>query len=139
MRRSYLWPSTTNDQSINQSIQVVDTGLDPTHTEFDDNDSREVLNVWDGYAAISDPTASNDVDGHGSHCAGTVGGSSIGVAPGANIYGVKVLSDDGSGDWGTVIAGIAAAGDAVASTGKPSVVSMSLGGVSFFSHWCSWE
>ena len=95
--------------------------------------------MWDGYAAISDPTANNDVNGHGSHCAGTVGGSSIGVAPGANIYGVKVLSDDGSGDWGTVIAGIAAAGDAAASTGKPSVVSMSLGGVSFFSHWCSWE
>ena len=119
-------------KSINQSIQVVDTGLDPTHQEFSLPASRSVLNVWDGYAAISDPTASNDVHGHGSHCAGTVGGSSIGVAPGANIYGVKVLDNDGSGDIGTVIAGIAAAGDAAASTGKPSVVSMSLGGVSFF-------
>ena len=92
--------------------------------------------MWDGYAAISDPTANNDVRGHGSHCAGTVGGSSVGVAPGANIYGVKVLSDEGWGDSGTVIAGVVAAGDAAASTGKPSVVSMSLGGVSSFSRVC---
>ena len=92
--------------------------------------------MWDGYAAISDPTANNDVQGHGSHCAGTVGGSSVGVAPGANIYGVKVLDDSGSGDYGTVIAGVVAAGDAAASSGKPSVVSMSLGGVSSFSRVC---
>ena len=119
-------------KSINQSIQVVDTGLDPTHQEFSLPASRSVLNVWDGYAAISDPTASNDVHGHGSHCAGTVGGSSIGVAPGANIYGVKVLSDDGWGDEGTTIAALEWIGDRANQTRNPSVVSMSLGGVSSF-------
>ena len=88
--------------------------------------------MWDGYAAISDPTANNDVNGHGSHCAGTVGGSSIGVAPGANIYGVKVLSDEGSGYTSTIVTALNWIADYVAGTGKPSVVSMSLGGVSFF-------
>ena len=133
MRRSYLWPSTTNDQSINQSInqsiQVVDTGLDPTHTEFDDNDSREVLNMWDFYNPVTDPKVNNDAHGHGTHCAGTVGGSSVGVAPGANIYGVKVLSDDGYGSLESILGALEWIADRV-TNGKPSVVSMSLGGVS---------
>ena len=133
---SNQWPLlTTPSQSIKQTLQVTDTGLDPTHTEFDDNNMRSVINVWDGNIEnpidISDPTANNDVHGHGSHCAGTVGGSSIGVAPGANIYGVKVLDDEGYGYTSTIVAALNWIGDRAMETNRPTVISMSLGGVSF--------
>jgi subtilisin family serine protease len=37
----------------------------------------------------------NDFVGHGTHTAATAGGLNTGVAPKANIYGVKVLNDEG--------------------------------------------
>lgn len=46
-----------------------------------------------------------DCDGHGTHCSGTVGSSSYGVATGVNIWGVRVLNCQGSGTWSAVIAG----------------------------------
>ena len=63
-----------------------------------------------------------------SSLAGTVGGRFVGVSPGANIYGVKVLSDDGSGDVSAILAALDFVRTRVASTGRRSVVSMSLGG-----------
>lgn len=62
----------------------------------------------------------------GTHCAGTVGGNTVGVAPDANIYGLKVLGDDGSGLTCDILAGIEFIVDR--SNGRPSVLSMSLGG-----------
>ena len=87
---------------------------DPTHSEFGPSvHPRSVLNIWDASAfhhPLCTPectgaalTAKNDVDGHGSHCAGTVAGNTVGVAPSANLFGVKVLEDDGLGSFGTVI------------------------------------
>ena len=46
-----------------------------------------------------------DGNGHGTHCSGTVGGSTYGVAKSVNIKGVKVLSDDGRGSTAGVVAG----------------------------------
>ena len=68
------------------SVYVVDTGVDTTHVEFASGASgRTVKNVWDAY---NDPIpANNDGHGHGSHCAGTVGGITVGVAPEADLYG----------------------------------------------------
>ena len=64
--------------------------LDTLHAEFADalesEATREVANLWNGYGGV---TANTDGDGHGTHCAGTVGGLTVGVAPGASIYGIK--------------------------------------------------
>lgn len=38
-----------------------------------------------------------DANGHGTHCAGTVGSATYGVAKNTRLYGVKVLNDQGSG------------------------------------------
>jgi len=66
-----------------------------------------------------------DLNGHGTHCAGTVGGSKYGVAKRVNLVAVKVLDRLGSGTLAGVAAGIDwAAGDAKGN----SVISMSLGG-----------
>ena len=44
------------------------------------------------------PPRNNDLVGHGTHCAGTIGGTNVGVSPNANLYGVRVLNSQGSGD-----------------------------------------
>jgi len=100
-------------------VFVVDTGVYTAHSEFGGRASM-VFNAITG-------EASNDLNGHGTHCAGTIGGTIYGVAKKATIKGVKVLSGSGSGTNAGVIAGV----DYVANnrvSGKPTVASMSLGG-----------
>lgn len=89
----------------------------------------------------------NDVDedanGHGTHCAGTIGSKKYGVAKKANLYAVKVLDSSGRGSNRDVISGVAwAMGQSqrkaakaqaeIKKTGKSkhkgSVANMSLGG-----------
>ena len=61
------------------------------------------LNVAGGYnCSTADPTAWRDKNDHGTHVAGTVaaldnGFGVVGVAPGARVWGVKILNDDGYG------------------------------------------
>ncbi|MFE3459025.1 S8 family peptidase [Nocardiopsis aegyptia] len=107
--------STSGDGS-GTSVYVIDTGIDPDHPDFG------------GRAEVAfDAGGGDGVDrqGHGTHVAGTVGSDSYGVAPGADLFGVKVLGDDGSGTYDDVIAGIEwVAGNA----GPGAVANMSLGG-----------
>ncbi|HYI00426.1 Ig-like domain-containing protein, partial [Hyalangium sp.] len=97
---------------------VIDTGIRITHAEFG---GRAVH----GYDAIGDGNGSNDCHGHGTHVAGTIGGSTYGVAKGVTLHAVRVLDCGGSGAWSQVIAGV----DWVtAHHVKPAVANMSLGG-----------
>ena len=64
----------------------------------------------------------------GTHVAGTIGGSVFGVAKNATLHCVKVMNDDGSGATSTIISGINAAAVEALANGRPSVISMSLGG-----------
>ena len=67
----------------------------------------------------------SDGHGHGTHVAGTIGSATYGVAKGAELVGVKVLDDNGSGTSADIIAGL----DWVAQNADgPSVANMSLGG-----------
>merc|ERR1712113_1184723 len=66
-----------------------------------------------------------DVQGHGTHCAGTAAGTVYGVAPSAQVRSVKVLSDSGSGSWDWSYQAL----DWLATLStRPAVASMSLGG-----------
>merc|ERR1712241_1647662 len=66
----------------------------------------------------------SDRNGHGTHCAGTIAGKTVGVAKSAIVHAVKVLGDDGSGSNAGIIRGI----NFVAAEGqRPAVISMSLG------------
>ena len=77
-------------------IYVVDTGVRPTHEQIT---GRVVAGIdmlsADGAAAVN-PTAS-DCDGHGTHVATTVAGSTVGVATRARIIAVRVLDCNGDG------------------------------------------
>ena len=99
---------------------VIDTGIRRTHTQFG---GRAVA----GADFVSPSTGSNDCDGHGTHVAGTIGGSTYGVARNVTLVAVRVLDCNGSGYWSWVIGGI----DWVTSqhqTNQPAVANMSLGG-----------
>ena len=118
-------------------VYVLDTGLDVLHEEFasvrdTSGDVREVgiarnvSNVFNYYGKLSDNTDNN---GHGTHCAGTIGGSLVGVAPAANLFGVKVLDGQGKGSVLSILAGLDFIGSRQAlDPTRPMVVSMSLGG-----------
>ncbi|MBW3600980.1 MAG: S8 family serine peptidase, partial [Planctomycetes bacterium] len=70
-------------------VAIVDTGIDTDHPYLN------FAGGWDSYYQDPDP---NDFVGHGTHVAGIVGsthGLYTGVAPGVNLYGVKVFSDFG--------------------------------------------
>jgi subtilisin family serine protease len=108
-------------------VYVLDTGVDCDHVEFAANEyGRVCQNIYNAYGAS---TSNTDGQGHGTHCAGTVGGNTIGVAKGANIYGMKVLSDAGSGSSISIIDAMnAVITRHTATVGAKSVMSMSLGG-----------
>lgn len=103
-------------------VYVIDTGILAEHEDFE---GRAEF----GHNAV--PGSSNtDKNGHGTHCAGTVGGKKYGVAKKCQIIGVKVLGDSGSGSNSGVIAGLNWAAEDAMSKGvlTTSVASMSLGG-----------
>lgn len=98
---------------------VVDTGIAAGHAEFTGR-------LGTGYDAV-DGGAPDDCNGHGTHVAGTVGGTTYGVAKSVRLVGVRVLGCDGSGTTSGVVAGI----DWVTAdhaAGAPAVANMSLGG-----------
>lgn len=99
---------------------IVDTGVLSTHTEFTGR-------IVSGFSAIGGINETEDCNGHGTHVAGTVAGTTYGVAKSATIVPVRVLDCAGSGTISGVIAGL----DFVArdhALGTPAVVNMSLGG-----------
>jgi subtilisin family serine protease len=71
--------------------------------------------------------SASDCNGHGTHVAGTVGGSTYGVAKSVTLVAVRVLNCSGSGTTAGVIAGVDwVSGNHAA--GQPAVANMSLGG-----------
>ena len=97
---------------------IIDTGIRASHTDFGGR-------VGGGFTSVNDGNGTNDCNGHGTHVAGTVGGTTWGVAKSVALVPVRVLSCSGSGTWSQVIAGI----DWVtANRTLPAVANMSLGG-----------
>ena len=97
---------------------ILDTGIRTTHNEFGGRASV-------GYDAIGDGRNGQDCNGHGTHVAGTVGGSTYGVAKAVQLVAVRVLNCSGSGTWAQVISGV---NWVTTHAVKPAVVNMSLGG-----------
>jgi len=98
---------------------IIDTGIRSDHVEF----SGRML---PGMGFIADGYGTEDCKGHGTHVAGSLGGTNYGVAKGVKLIPVRVLDCNGSAAWSTVIAGI----DWVAaSTLRPAVANLSLGGL----------
>ncbi|KAH7326860.1 putative subtilisin-like serine protease [Rhizoctonia solani] len=100
-------------------IYSIDTGVLTTHTAFGGRATWGA--TYGGYA-------SRDGNGHGTHTAGTAAGSGFGLATASNIIAVKVCSDAGQCPSSNIIAGVNFVATRAASSGRPSVAIMSLGG-----------
>jgi subtilisin family serine protease len=115
-----------NGKDVN--IYIVDTGIDTNHYEFS-NSNRIVSNIYNSYGDI---TSNIDVHGHGTHVAGTIAGRSIGVAYLSNLYGMKVLDDQGSGWSSDIILALSEILKIKEQYPRISmIISMSLGGVCY--------
>ena len=101
---------------------VIDSGVDLDHPDLNVNAGLSVNFTRDKDA--------DDGNGHGTHVAGTIAAIDnsigvIGVAPGVEVIGIKVLDRRGSGSTSGVIAGIEYAASIANAN---DVANMSLGG-----------
>ena len=98
---------------------IIDTGIRLSHNDFGGRTTS-------GYDAI-DGGSADDCNGHGTHVAGTVGGTTYGVAKNVRLVAVRVLDCGGSGSNSGVIAGVNWVTSNHAA-GQLAVANMSLGG-----------
>lgn len=89
---------TTGDPSVVAGI--IDSGIDYTHPDLDDNVDFGLSVSCIGGIPNPDPAAWDDVFGHGTHVAGTVaaelnGIGVVGIAPDVTIAAIKGCTDDG--------------------------------------------
>jgi subtilisin family serine protease len=116
LNQAYNYPTSAG---AGVDMYTIDTGIRITHNDFA---SRA---KW-GFTA--NPSATDDdKNGHGTHCSGTMAGTSYGIAKKANLIAVKVLGDLGSGTTADVISGVNYVANQHGS-GDKSVANMSLGG-----------
>jgi subtilisin len=91
------------DVRVDADVAIVDTGIDGKHPD---------LNVVGGVnCSTSDRSLWRDVQGHGTHVAGTVAALDndfgvVGVAPGARLWAVKILNDEGFGYLSWYVCGL---------------------------------
>ena len=93
------------DDRVNADVAVIDTGINMTHPDLSVAGGRNFA-TWG-----SSNDKYEDGNGHGTHVAGTIAAldndnGAVGVAPGAKLYGVKVLSNSGTGYQSWIIKGI---------------------------------
>ena len=99
-------------------VYIVDTGIRTSHSQFGGRAQGDFSSIADGYGA-------QGCHWHGTHVAGTVGGSSVGVAKSVRLHSVRVLDCSGSGSTSGVIAGV----DWIAANRTlPAVANMSVSG-----------
>gem|GEM_PF-605973 len=96
-----------DDVRINADVAILDTGVDPQHPDLNVVGRANCV----GAAPSCSEGQGVDVHGHGTHVAGTIGAIDngegvVGIAPGARLWGVKVLSDEGRGSTSDLVAGV---------------------------------
>ena len=120
-----------DDYRVDVDVAVIDTGVDFQHPDLNVAGGVNCYNWWPFSASCK--AGGDDDHYHGTHVAGTIGALDngigvVGVAPGARIWAVKVLSSSGSGYSSQIVAGI----DWVAANAATiEVANMSLGGSGF--------
>lgn len=122
-----------DDVRIDVDVAVLDTGIDLEHPDLNvvggiDCTLRQGGGPFATYYCGTG-NGGDDDHYHGTHVAGTIGALDngigvVGVAPGARLWAVKVLNNQGSGYTSGIVAGI----DWVVGQGNIEVLNMSLGG-----------
>jgi subtilisin family serine protease len=91
-----------NSNVIDADIAILDTGIDLDHND---------LNVFHEKSFIPEATNADDDHGHGTHLAGIAAARDnslgiVGIAPGAQLWAIKVLESSGMGEISTLIKGL---------------------------------
>jgi subtilisin family serine protease len=94
---NHAYAYTANGSGVN--VYIIDTGIRHTHREF-------AGRVVPAFTAIADSYGADGCHWHGTHVAGTVGGTTVGVAKAVTLYSVRVLDCSGVGSISDVIAGM---------------------------------
>jgi cerevisin len=115
---TYNYVEGANGGGVN--AYVVDTGIYIGHNDF----GGRAVHGFTAPGLVSE--GDDDLNGHGTHCAGTTGGTTYGVAKEATLIAVKVLGRTGSGTTSDLIAGTEWVQNQH-SSGDRSVINMSLG------------
>jgi subtilisin family serine protease len=110
---------TYNSTGSGVDAYIIDSGIFLDHVDFG---GRAV----GGFSSIINATNWQDQNGHGTHVAGTVGGTTYGVAKNVKLIAVRVFDGSGSGSTSGVIAGVNWM--ITNHTTNPAVANMSLGG-----------
>jgi subtilisin family serine protease len=97
---------------------VIDTGIRLTHVDF-------AGRIGNGFDAITAGGNANDCQGHGTHVAGTIGGTVTGIAKGVTLHPIRVFGCTGSTTVAAIVAGV---NWVTANRIMPAVANMSLGG-----------
>jgi cerevisin len=109
------------DDGTGVDAYIVDTGIYIGHNDFGDRATH-------GFTAPGINEGDDDLHGHGTHCAGTTGGTVYGVAKNVNLIAVKVLNRNGAGLTSDIVAGVDyVTASHEASTSKKTTMNMSLG------------
>lgn len=123
------------DERVDADIAILDTGVDRDHPDLNVFQytyckAKGPLNA----SCVDGDPAADDISGHGTHVAGTAAAIDnasgvVGVAPGARIWSVKVLENNGTGSGAQILAGV----DYVTGhAGEIEVANMSLTGTGSF-------
>ena len=115
-----------DDWRVDVDVAVIDSGV-AAHEDI--NLAGRTDCTGNPFNETCDDNSGDDGNGHGTHVAGTIGALDnglgvVGVAPGARIWAVKVLKDNGSGWISNIVGGV----DWVANHSTILVANMSLGG-----------
>ena len=94
---TYQYPGTSQGSGV--TAYVIDTGILASHTDFGGR-------VTSGYGGIDDGNGTSDCNGHGTHVAGTIGGSTYGAAKQATLVPVRVFGCAGDTTIDIVVSGI---------------------------------
>ena len=110
-------------------IAVIDTGIDIDHPDLNVYKYASCTGNPSSGSCVEGDSSANDIEGHGSHVAGTAAAIDnvsgvVGVAPGARLWAVKVFPDHGQA-WASIL--IAGIDYVTANASEIEVANMSLG------------
>ncbi|MCP4896806.1 MAG: S8 family serine peptidase [bacterium] len=109
------------------AIAIFDTGIDWEHPELP---AGTKVKVGEDYTNTQTENWGIDDYGHGTSAAGIAAGLTGGMAPGAILWAIKVLDDEGNGDSGGVVDALDDVYAGRNSHGEPlRLVSFSFGGL----------
>lgn len=132
VRAPEVW-ETFDTRGEGTTVAVIDTGVDATHPDLDGKVTGWAEYDTDGTLVEEGVENASDENGHGTHVAGTVAGGNgsgqyVGVAPDADLHGIKVFPD---GERSTTLAAILGGMEHAIDDGEVDVLQMSLGTNSF--------